>query len=81
MSMSTSSTMTSSSPGPSGATGSSECFETDSPVPSLLSRLKAAPLSAFNRKRKVAQNLPHDGNGERRHNLQMSPRALPLNRA
>ena len=30
-------------------------------MPSLLSHLKQAPLSSLNRKRKVAQNLPHDG--------------------
>ena len=33
----------------------------DSTVPSLLSRLKQEPVSSLNRKRKVAQNLPHDG--------------------
>ena len=33
---------------------------TDSVVPSLLSRLRQAPLAIINRKRKVAQNLPSE---------------------
>ena len=38
----------------SGPSGSSEC-ESDITVPSLLSRLKQAPLSSLNRKRKVSE--------------------------
>ena len=43
---------------PSSSQSSGECSET---APSLLSRLKQAPQSILTRKRRVAQNLPHDG--------------------
>ena len=62
MSMSTSSSSVAcSSSGTSEWSESESAPVTDTVVPSLLSRLKQAPLSAVNRKRKVAQNLPHNG--------------------
>ena len=44
-------------PGPSSGASAGD----GSVVSSLLSRLKQAPPSSANRKRKVARNLPHDG--------------------
>ena len=71
MLMSTSSSSVACSSSGTGEWSESEsALVTDTVVPSLLSRLKQARLSVVNRKRKVAQNLPH--NGKRR----MPPRCL-----
>jgi len=42
----------------------------------LLSRLKQAPVSSLNRKRKVAQNLPRDGKGHKSPQCRSGPKGV-----